>query len=203
MPLRSTIVGATSGVVLLAGLVGFAVGLPEVTGDEAHTESAEPGTPPADLIPESLLDGRLVRYSEIDPQLAQVFDEVELYSSDNLTESFGTDVAVGVYSMQDQSASAAVTIYAGESGLFLQEGPQAPPELSANAPSVGEYARAGDSVCFAQWETAAKAQGGAPYQVQCQRVAGGYTVNVYDVGGLTVEQTAGMVDDIVDQAGLE
>lgn len=205
MPLRSTIVGATSGVVLLAGLVGFAVGLPEVTGDEAHPEkeSAEPGTPPADLIPETLLDGRLVRYSEIDPQLAQVFDEVEHYSTDNLTENFGTDVAVGIYSTQDESARVAVTIYAGESGLFLQTGPPVPPELSGNAQIVGEFARAGDSVCFAQWQPSAKAQGGPPVQAQCQRVVGGYTVNVYDAGGLTVEQTAEMVDDVVDQAGIE
>ena len=44
MPLRSTIVGAASGVLLLARVVGFAVGLPEVTGDEAEASGDADGS---------------------------------------------------------------------------------------------------------------------------------------------------------------
>ena len=94
MPLRSTIVGAASGVLLLAGVVGFAVGLPEVTGDEAEASgdaespAAQAGTPPAELIPETLLDGALVRYPAIDPQMTEVADQVETFGTEKLTDVF-------------------------------------------------------------------------------------------------------------------
>ena len=63
--------------------------------------------------------------------------------------------------------------------------------------------RQGDSVCIAQWEAQAYAQGGPPFQAQCQRVVAGRTINVYATPGLTVEQTAELVDDVAAQAGLE
>ena len=207
MPLRSTIVGAASGVVLLAGVVGFAVGLPEVAGDDlepqAEEEQAGAAGPPADLLPETLLDGAVVRYSDVNADAAPVFDEVEGFSSESLTQTFGTDVAVGVYTTPDEQVRIAVTIYNGESGLFLQTGPPVPPEMSANSETTGEFLREGDSACFAQWQTQAKAQGGPPFQTQCQRVVDGRTINVYGAGGLSVEQTADLVDDVAAQAGLE
>lgn len=209
--MRSTLVGAVSGVVLLAGVVGFAVGLPEVVGDESEASAgadngdggdASDGRPVADLLPEQLLDGALVRYKELNDELASLFDEVEGFGGDQLSETFGTDSVVGVYATPDEQVRVAVTIYDGESGLFIQTGPPVPPEMSANSETSGEYVHQGDSVCFAQWQSQAKAQGAPPFQVQCQLVVGGRTINVYEAGGLDVEQTADLADDIARQAGL-
>lgn len=207
MPLRSTLVGAASGVALLAGVFGFAVGLPEVTGDEP--EVAEQGeqeekdtTPVAELLPETLLDGALVRFADVASELAVLYEQVEGFSNEQLTDVFGSDTVVGVYTDSGQQVRVAVTIYDGDSGLFLQTGPPIPPELSANDETVGEYSRQGESVCFGQWQTQAFQQDAPPFQVQCQREVAGRTINVYAVPGITVEQTADLVDDVVVQSGL-
>lgn len=207
MPLRSTLVGAVSGVALLAGVVGFAVGLPEITDDglEPHGDTdkeASDGTPVADLLPDTLLDGALQRYPEIDPQYTEMADEVEVYSGEKLTEVFGTDAVVGLYTTPDIQTQVAVTIYDGESGLFLQQGPPVPPEMAVNSQTLSDVVRQGESVCIAQWESQAYQQGSAPFQAQCQRVVAGRTINVYAAPGLTVEQTADLVDDVAEQAGL-
>ncbi len=206
MPLRSTLVGAVSGVALLAGVVGFAVGLPEVTGDEPGPTSEDgevaDATPAADLLPEQLLDGALVRYTDLNAELASLFEQVEGYGGEQLTESFGTDSAVGVYATPDEQVRVAVTIYNGESGLFIQTGPPVPPEMSANSETHGEYVHQGDSVCFAQYQSQARAEGGPPFQVQCQLVVDGRTINIYEAGGLDVEQTADLASDVARQAGL-
>lgn len=205
MPLRSTLVGAASGVVLLAGVFGFAVGLPEVVGDDAEAApGADAGSdrPVEDLLPLTLLDGALQRYSDIDPQYSEMSLEVEAYSGDKLAEVFGADAAVALYATPDVQTQVAVTIYDGESGLFLQTGPPVPPAMSANAETVSDYVREGDSVCFVQWQAGAQEAGQPPFQLQCQRVVAGHTVNVYTGGGVSIEQAVDMVDDVVAQADL-
>lgn len=208
MPLRSTLVGAASGVALLAGVFGFAVGLPEVTDDDAEVQAEqgeqeqEDTTPVTELLPATLLDGRLVRFADVASELAALYEQVEVFSTDQLTEVFGSDTAVGVYTDSGQQVRVAVTIYDGGSGLFLQTGPPIPPELSANDETVGEYSRQGDSVCFGQWQTQAFQQDAAPFQVQCQREVAGRTINVYAVPGITVEQTAEIMEDVVVETGL-
>lgn len=207
MPLRSTLVGAALGVVLLAGVFGFAVGLPEVEGDGIEAPADDEGqkvddVPVAELLPETLLDGALVRYHDVPSDLAALFEEVEGYSTEVLTEAFGKDTAVGIYTTSQQQLRVGVTIYDGESGLFLQAGPPVPPELSANQDTVGEYSRQGASVCFGQWQTQSREQDTPPFQVQCQQVVAGRTVNVYGGPGISVEQVADIVDDVVTQSGL-
>lgn len=206
MSLRSTMVGAVSGLVLLGGVVGFAVGLPEVVDDDPvpADDSDEPAvpTPLAELLPDDLLDGQLVRYTSLNEDLAPLFEQVEDYGAERIAESFGGETAVGVYATPDEQVRVAVTIYDGESGLFIPVGPPVPPEMSANSETQGEYVREGGSVCFAQWQTQARAQGDPPFQVQCQLVVDGRTINVYEGGGLDVEQTAGLAEDVARHAGL-
>ncbi|KAA1419501.1 hypothetical protein F0U44_13820 [Nocardioides humilatus] len=204
MPLRSTLAGAATGVMLLGGVFGFAVGLPEWTGDEAEApQDAKPQLgSPADLLPDTLLNGGLVPIASIDPQYQELADQVEAYGGETLAEAFGTDVAVGIYSTPDLTAQVAVTIYNGESGLFLQDGPPVPPQMSANSQSTTDVVKQGDSVCIGKWQTEAKAQNQPPFQVQCQRVIDGRTINAYAAPGISVEQAADIVDDVIRQAGL-
>jgi hypothetical protein len=209
MPLRSTLTGAATGVILLAGVFGFAVGLPEVTGDEAGsgTDSGAgqkaDGRPAIDLLPATILDGALQRYPDINPEFAETAGRVEIYSGDKLTKVFGSDTAVALYSTDKLELQVAVTIFDGEPGLFLQQGPPIPPEMAASSQTIGDVVKQGNSVCIAQWEAQAFATGGPPFQAQCQRVVGGRTINVYASPGLSVEQTADLVDDVAAQAGLE
>lgn len=209
MPLRSTIIGGATGVALLAGVFGFAVGLPEVV-DESDAQGANDEqqesvdvTPVLELLPETLLAGALVRFDAIDPQFTVMADEIESYGGDKLSEVFETDVAVAIYATPDLQAQVAVTIYDGESGLFLQNGPPIPAAMSASADNVTDVVRIGDSVCIGQWSAQALEQGAPPFQVQCQRVVAGRTLNVYATPGLTVEQTAEILDDVAAEGGLE
>jgi hypothetical protein len=205
MPLRSTLTGAAAGVVLLGAVFGFAVGLPEWTGDEAKADTTPDKTdttPVADLLPDKLLDGGLVPIASIDPKYQQLADQVQKYGGDKLTDAFDTDVAVGIYSTPDLQAQVAVTIYDGESGLFLQQGPPVPPQMSASSQTVNDVVRIGDDVCIGQWQTEAKAKNQPPFQVQCQRVVDGRTINAYAAPGITPEQAAQIVDDVAKQAGL-
>ncbi len=210
MPLRSTILGAASGVVLLAGVFGFAVGLPEVVGDgsDAHADSdasQDPAdaTPAADLLPDTLLNGALQRYEQIDPKYADVASEVEGYSGDKLTEVFDTAAAVGLYATADLEVRVEVTIYDGESGLFLQTGPPVPPEMNMSSETITDLVRERDTPCVAQWQVEAYQQEAPPFQVQCQRDFSGRTINVYAAPGLSVEQTVDIVEDVAKQAGLD
>lgn len=205
MPLRSTFAGAATGVVLLGAVFGFAVGLPKWTGDEATADSDQPEvdtTPVADLLPDTLLNGAMVPLSAVKPDLKSIADKVEGYGGDKLTDAFGTDVAVAIYVTPDLKAQAALTIYDGESGLFLQQGPPVPPEASANSQTESDVLKVGESVCIAQWQAGGEAKNQPPFQVQCQRVVDGRTINVYAAPGITPEQGAQIIDDVVQQDGL-
>ncbi|MEZ0577856.1 hypothetical protein [Nocardioides sp. MH1] len=205
MPLRSTLAGAATGVLLLGGVFGFAVGLPEWTGDEASADTSQDEadtTPVADLLPDQLLNGGLVPIASIDPQFKDLAAQVAKYGSDKLTDAFGTDVAVGIYATPNMQAQVAVTVYDGESGLFLQDGPPVPPEMSANSQTESDVQKVGDSVCIGQWQTQAKAKDQPPFQAQCQRVVDGRTINVYAAPGISLEQAAQIIDDVAKQGGL-
>ena len=205
MPLRSTLAGAATGAVLLGAVFGFAVGLPEWTGDEANADADQAKadtTPVADLLPDTLLHGGLVPLSTVKPDLKTIADKVETYGGDKLTDAFGTDVAVGIYVTPDLQAQVALTIYDGESGLFLQQGPPVPPEASANSQTESDVLRVGDAVCIGQWQAGAEAKHQPPFQVQCQRVVDGRTINVYAAPGITPQQAADVIDDVAQQDGL-
>lgn len=201
MPVPTAITGAVAGVVLLGGVVGFAVGLPEAVGDSpAGEEAATDQRPVAELLPETLLDGELKRIADIDPQFTEMADEVESYGAETLSKVYGTDVAVARYATSSLQAEVSLTIFDGESEFFVQTGPPVPLEFAAGGSVVSDVQRIGDAVCTGQWQTEAYQQDAPPFQTQCQRVADGRTFNAYAGGGLTLEQTADILDDAVAQA---
>lgn len=201
MPVPSAITGAVTGVVLLGGFVGFAVGLPEAVGDTASAPSEEAERRPvAELLPETLLGGDLRRIADIDPQYTDMANEVETYGAETLTEVYGTDVAVARYATESLQAEVSLTIFDGESEFFVQTGPPVPIEFAASGSVVSDVQRIGDAVCTGQWQTQAFQQDAPPFQTQCQRVADGRTFNVYAGGGIDLQQTADILDDAVAQA---
>ncbi|UMG93833.1 hypothetical protein [Nocardioides sp. TF02-7] len=199
--MRSSIIGAAAGVVLLGGIVGFAVGLPEVVGEGSDVAAATDRRPVAELLPEDLLDGELQRIGAISPQFTEMADQVESYGADRLSEAFGGDVAVARYATSGLDTEVSITVYDGESTFFLPTGPPIPPELSAQQGLVNDVQQVGDAVCTGQWQAQAYQQGGAPFQNQCQRVVDGRTFNAHAGGGYTLEQTAEALADVVAQAG--
>lgn len=156
----------------------------------------------SDLLPETLRDDTVVRFDALDPQYAELASQVETYGTQRLSEAFETEVATAFYATPELDSQIAVTLYDGESGLFLQSGPPIPAEMSNGTQPVTDVVREGSSVCIGQWDPQSYAQQGPPMQIQCQRVADGVTVNVFAAPGLSLEETVGLVDDVVDQANL-
>ena len=74
MPItRSSVVGTISGVVVLGGFVAFAVGLPKLTGDDAAAAPTSADRPAvADVLPDTLLGNRLVRFARVDQNFLTV-----------------------------------------------------------------------------------------------------------------------------------
>lgn len=196
MPIaRSSVIGAVSGVVLLAGFVGFAVGLPELTDDGEGTVAAQAPRPPvSDELPDSLLDRGLVRVSSFNKDVGE---QVEEYGSKTLTSAFGADTAVARYISSDGQVEFSITVSDAGGGLFLQSGPPTPPKISSGQGFVQRVRRVDGVVCAELFPAPPPRKGqpqsdpteGTPVQVQCQTDVDGRAFNAYTVGGLSAEMT--------------
>lgn len=204
MPIaRSSIVGILAGALVLAGFVGFVVGLPEVVGDSTEA-SAEPAHPPLEeLLPDELLDRGLVRIGEVRPEAADQVEEADDYSSTTLSEVFDAETAVARYADANVQTQMSLTITEADSAFFLQNGPPAPAELTIAAQGFSQdLVRIGDAVCaqmFQATQDGSDPTKGVPFQVQCQAEALGLTFNTY-ANGLTAEQSVDALHDAIAQA---
>lgn len=195
--MRSSLTGAMTGVVVLAALVGFAVGLPEAVGDD---EGAT-GPSPSELLPDELADG-LLPISERDDPNAGLYAEQEKYGADRLTEVFGGEVATRLYS--DGQVSVTLTVAEGEPGLFIPFGPPYDAELAGQEAPTYDLVEADDAICWV-YSGAAEQQaqtGGVPLQVECQRGYQGLTIDAISTG-LTAEQTVAALDQVTAEAESE
>lgn len=197
---RTPLIAAGGGVVLLALVVGFAVGLPEITGNHegggaaATAELAPlPDTLPGDLV--SILGPdmptELVEQSGGAEQLTALVDSAD----ENLATLYGDPAAFGIYGKVDGSALVTVTVGPGEPGLFVPDGAPVSGEAQGAARSNLELVRVDDdtvcSVLYAQAIPEGQPVDPAeqPSRVHCQSSAEGL---LYDVTGQGVS-----VDDVV------
>lgn len=195
----SPLLGTALGLILLAGLVGFAVGL---SGDDQDPDTS---ALPADPLPAELRDGALVSYERLEPipgaevspeQLADAMGQQVAYAEGRLTDVFEREVALATYAAPDFSAQAEVTVYAGEPGLFKPGLPSDPEGEHASA--WFDAVRYGEVRCFVAWasDDQTATAGGVPAAVQCQRGDAGRT---YDIrtSGMGAEATAAALNEVV------
>ncbi len=193
-PYRTTIAAVIAGVVLLAAVAGFAIALPQATGEGAASGDV------ADTLPDELLDGRLVAVEELDPQVAEQAIAVRDFATDRFGEVFETDAAVQIYATEDLQAQAEVVAVNGEGGFF-KPGMPSDPEAANPQGSWHELERYGDVICYTVWgpEQQTAATGGLPLAVNCQREDAGRTFDIR-TGGLSPDETAAALNEIVDNA---
>ena len=205
MPItRSSVVGTISGVVVLGGVVAFTVGLPHLTGeDDAAASSAGTDRPAvADVLPESLLGNRLVRISKVNQAIG---DEIEKYGSTTLSNVFGADTAVARYVSPDGQVQFSITVSDAGGGLFLQNGPPSPRQITESQGFVVRNRQVDGMPCAELFAAQPPANGakapdptkGAPAQVQCQTEVDGRAFNGYGVGGISAEQTVQALDESI------
>lgn len=199
---RSALVGVLLGVLLLVGVAGFAVALPEVTGDETAAKKPEQ-VPAADLLAPALVSGSLRPMSEAIPDLAALTVENERQTTARLTELFDADAAFQVYSIPSLQKLVSLTILDRAPGLFQPDGPPEPPAEGDKA-GTNEMVRYGDVVCAISWGAeiapTTKAPAAAlPVKVQCQK---GYDDRTFEIfsKGLTAAQTAAALNEAVAYA---
>ncbi|MDE0776257.1 MAG: hypothetical protein OSB43_08290, partial [Nocardioides sp.] len=148
---RTALLAAASGVVLLAAVVGFAVGLPEVAGAEG---GEGPGVEALAPLPESLpgdlvsltspeMPAEIVEQSGGAEALADIVDS----GAANVAELYGEPSAFGIYGRTDGSVLVTVTVGPGEPGLFVPDGTPISPEVQGVARSTLDFVQTDDGVC--------------------------------------------------------
>jgi hypothetical protein len=192
---RTTIAAIVVGVLVLATVAGFAIGLPKLVGEGGQSAADVAGT-----LPDEVLDGRLVRVEELDPEGPERIAEMQDFAAERFGEVFDTDAAVQIYAAEDQSAVAEVVVVAGDAGFFKGALPDDPDTVD---PASGweELATYGEVICYNVWgpEQQTMANDGKPLTVYCQREADGLTYDIRS-GGLSPEDTSAALDEIVDGA---
>jgi hypothetical protein len=194
MRLRSSLIALLLGLSLLLGVVGFAVGLPQLT--KQNEEQASVGA----LLPESLREGNLRPLGEVVPDFAGVNEEQQDLIAARQSRIYGADYAIRYYAADASlSVLGAVTVLDREPSLFQPGGP--PVELAegqspAGAPMQVAY---GDVVCHEQWGPQATLGAGVPTSVQCQRGDRGRTFEVF-FAGMTSEVAASVLNEVVAHA---
>lgn len=223
MPIaRSTLTGAAAGVVLLAGAVGFGVGLPKVIDDPGATTADVPTLP-------ERLDDRFIALQAITAEQGgattpeqveqfKTFTERSLSSEADARESLASqygDAAVRAYldlpdggSLgQTAPAQLAVTVVPGEPGLLNPSGPFSVDESGAHY----ELEEIDGHRCAVIWNDPADPTTGVPtgqeptaanYRVQCRTEDAGLTYDVFSTG-LTPDEAVDYLELVVEQAAAE
>lgn len=221
MPIaRSTLAGVATGVVVLAGAVGFGVGLPELVDDAA----ASPELP---SLPDRL-DERFVALSALTPEIAkmQTPDEItqmeafaeqagksEAETTERLGDIYGDAVvrsyldvpATTAAQQQGRPAQFAVTITPGDPGLVMPSGPFQIDQQGTHY----ELKELDGYRCSVIWsEPIDPATGvptgaeptGANYQVECRTERDGITYDLYS-SGLTPDEATSYLDLVLEKTG--
>ena len=223
MPIaRSTVVGATTGVLLLAAAVGFGVGLPKVVDDPASVTSADlPALP-------DRLDDRMIALSAVtaddagltEPADLEAIEQVADRAADGDTEASSELAAIygaarvrayvdaeamGQRDAQAAPAQIAVTVTAGGAGLVIPSGPF---KIDQQGGSHYELKQIGGHRCAVAWQEASDPTTGMPtggevpaanYQAECRAERGGLSYDVYATG-LAPDEVASYVDRVLELA---
>lgn len=219
MPIaRSTLAGVTSGVLLLAGAVGFGVGLPEVVDNPGATAQLP-------TLPDRL-DDRFIALSAVTPEDGQAdtpdaVAQMEAFASEaaaserEAAERLGAmydDAIVRSYldipatldaTAQVRPAQLAVTVVPGEAGLVIPSGPFQIDQQGTHY----ELKNIDGYRCSVIWAeavdpTTGVATGeeptGANYQVECRAERDGLTYDAYSTG-LTPDETVQYLELVLEK----
>lgn len=219
MPIdRSTVVGLGLGAVLLAGAVGFGVGLPEAVG---HGEEPTPSVP---ALPDRL-DDTMVALSAVTPadagvqtpddqrlveQLASAAATSDRQAAQHL-ESLYDAAAVRAYvdvkvmgdaQRQNPPAQMSVTVVPGEPGLVIPSGPFQVDQGGSHY----DLSRINGHICATIYREQVDPMTGQPtgaaptassYQAECRTERDGLTYDVFSTG-IEPERLADYLDLVLE-----
>lgn len=218
---RTSLVGALVGLVLLGLVVAFAVGVPELTGDDATAQAADAGegaegsAEPEDLEPIDLptglsgeLSGELVAVDtgELPEALAAQFGDLsdlgaqQASVAEGLQALFGVPGAFRLYAASDGSALVSLTVLDKAPGLFVPEALPIDPSVLGVTRAAVEIVDIDGAICSLNW--GADVPAGQPIDpavppqgVRCQLGDGERTYEI-SAQGLTPEATVELLKNI-------
>lgn len=224
MPIaRSSLAGAATGVVLLAGAVGFGVGLPEVVENPAAHAADLPKLP-------DRLDDRFIALSAVTPEdgkatTPDAVAQMKAFATEAASsEKEARERLAGIYSgavvrsyldlpatvaanATTRPATLAVTVVPGDAGLVIPNGPFQIDQSGTHY----DLKKIGGYRCSVTWsETIDPTTGiptgeeptGANYQVDCRTDRDGVTYDIYGTG-LTPEETVHYLDVILEETAKD
>ncbi|WP_139982815.1 hypothetical protein [Nocardioides litoris] len=200
---RTPLVSLAVGVVALAGVVGFAAGLPEGPASETEGGSSNEAAP---TLPDELPSGLVaVDLGTAPAELAQQLGDVASVKTQQdsivagLDDLYGAASAMRIYFSEDPAALVQAVAVDEAAGPFLQTLPLDPATVGlARLPT--EMVRRGEAVCSVTWgqevpEGQPVDPTEVPQSVRCQQGGGGRTYDVL-ARGLDLDQTVAAVQDL-------
>ncbi|WP_232678298.1 hypothetical protein [Nocardioides sp. R-C-SC26] len=186
---RTAVTGIAAGVLLLGGLGGFAIGLPEWIDDGGSTTSAAIPTELPDVLPGGLVasdSGKLPAEMATEEDIARIA-EVRESAAEGLSGLFEGDAIIRSYASVDRAKAGFVMVVAVEPGLFVPQGPPVDPAISGMARDAFELIRIDDAICDLNWGQPVPAgqpidEAAEPAAVRCQLGANGATYEANFIG---------------------
>ena len=193
-------VGALLGVLGLATVVVFAVGLPEITEpDDAELPDSLPGgwvavdiATPADGATDTEGSASADSQRKATEYVREVYDEV-----------YDEPVAFRAYTDDDFSKFVVVTVFTSDGGAFGPPNGVADPEALELQRATTELVRRGDVVCVANYQPVGLDEedtedSDVPLGVSCQLPTEGRTVQLA-TNGLDLDDTVELVHEVADR----
>jgi hypothetical protein len=196
-PAAQRAVGLGLGVVVLALLVGLAVGLPKAEGASTSEVAELPTTLPGGWTATDAVDpADAPEGSGVDADAIEAQAEQVVYAEKAYAEVYDPAPHYRVYTDDSLQRFVLVTIFAGESSAFLPDSPPVDPQAIGAERSGTELVREGDALCSVSYQlVAAGEDAGEPTAVTCQRPVDGQTLQV-QAQGVTLDDTFAFLDEL-------
>lgn len=215
---RSTYVGVVAGVLLLAGVVGFGVGLPHVVGDD------QAATPHLPKLPDALSSDvkALSAVTATDAKAKTDQDRKDIAAFAKRVAASDKKAASHLASMYDEATvrsyislasmdpqksqgvrTLGVTVVPGDAGMVIPRGPF---EIEGQGAHY-TLKRINGHRCAVSWseqvdpttgQPASGADNSASYQVECRAARDGLAYSVF-ANGFDEKQVAGFLDEVLEK----
>ncbi|MGA8255964.1 MAG: hypothetical protein WB767_05245 [Nocardioides sp.] len=202
---RPAVLGALSGALLLAVVVGFAVGVPELKdGETGEASGSLEAVELPDVLPGGLIandSGRLptdLVPADITEQIVQVQES----AAAQLGDLYDAPAALRGYSSLDGTTGGYLIVLDQAPGLFAPEGPPIDAEVNGFARAPYELIAVDGAICDISWGSPVELgqpvdEEQVPGSVRCQLGDGGRTWEI-NVSGLTADAAVEILHSLAD-----